>query len=674
MPDFLPIPPTSAIEDKQVRAVLDALSQNIQVSIEKFAAAGTTPVNSNLSASKGGLNTFGGPNSVVTNNTNVVAAYTRQNLITDLTTGAVSIISGGTSSANIMKVGSNYVVFQNSLANPLGSVSPYSGVVRTALGLFSTGIVGGYNDPTTGAWISSITIDTSTGNLNVLGTIKANSIIQVGAYLGTQTVSSVLSDVSTANSTAAAAAAAAALKLNKSASDILSGPIDFTTYGGFKTSGMTIASDGTATGQGVAFTSKGIVGRNSTTTTFTISSTTGDANFGGTLTAATGTFIGTVSAGNFVTSGGTIGTTYGANVWIAGTSGAGYNAGDSWFGGTMTIGGKLIVNGAFTNGGVNTGQYISTSATDMSLYSQNTGSGSAGAFYNTTTGAFGNPTLYVQQGGSGPVLKAINPNAGGIGSLFSTNQNYAFIAARLNDTAPVAWFQGAIALSLSDSIGTAWQLSNPSSAINSAGGGYYLAGDGAWHSVSSITSGVSSFNTRTGAVTLSSSDVTSALGYTPYNSSNPSGYVTASYINSYAAHQFNADSGTAYVSSGNINIYVSITGFQSSGSGNTITIQNVSDRRLKENIVPENLGLDFIKQLIPVSYNMIKGAGRKMHGFIAQDVEPLIADDNDALKITNEDGSKGVDYLSLIGPMTKAIQELSAKVDALEAKLAETRT
>ena len=40
--------------------------------------------------------------------------------------------------------------------------------------------------------------------------------------------------------------------------------------------------------------------------------------------------------------------------------------------------------------------------------------------------------------------------------------------------------------------------------------------------------GVSSFNARTGAVTLSSGDVTAALGYTPYNSTNPSGYITAS--------------------------------------------------------------------------------------------------------------------------------------------------
>jgi hypothetical protein len=50
---------------------------------------------------------------------------------------------------------------------------------------------------------------------------------------------------------------------------------------------------------------------------------------------------------------------------------------------------------------------------------------------------------------------------------------------------------------------------------------------------STVTGGVSSFNTRTGAVTLSSTDVTTALGFTPYNSTNPSGYVTSSSLSSY---------------------------------------------------------------------------------------------------------------------------------------------
>jgi hypothetical protein len=174
MPDFLPVPPTNAITDRQVRSVLDALAQNIQVSIDKFSALNTT--NNAVSSSKGGLNTFGTGVNAITNSTNLSPAYTKANALADL-------------------------------AVPLST------------------------------------------------------------------------------------------KLNKSAADILSGPIDFYTYGGFKTSGMTIASDGTATGQGVAFTSKGIVGRNSTTTTFTIDSTTGNATFGGTLTAATGTFYGDIVGG-----------------------------------------------------------------------------------------------------------------------------------------------------------------------------------------------------------------------------------------------------------------------------------------------------------------------------------------------------------------------------------------
>jgi|GEM_PF-4914248 len=38
---------------------------------------------------------------------------------------------------------------------------------------------------------------------------------------------------------------------------------------------------------------------------------------------------------------------------------------------------------------------------------------------------------------------------------------------------------------------------------------------------------VDSFNTRTGAITLTSSDVTTALTYTPYNSTNPNGYISS---------------------------------------------------------------------------------------------------------------------------------------------------
>lgn len=44
------------------------------------------------------------------------------------------------------------------------------------------------------------------------------------------------------------------------------------------------------------------------------------------------------------------------------------------------------------------------------------------------------------------------------------------------------------------------------------------------------TTGVSLFNGRTGRITLSVSDIQGALNYTPYNASNPSGYLTAATV------------------------------------------------------------------------------------------------------------------------------------------------
>jgi len=49
-----------------------------------------------------------------------------------------------------------------------------------------------------------------------------------------------------------------------------------------------------------------------------------------------------------------------------------------------------------------------------------------------------------------------------------------------------------------------------------------------------VAGGVSSFNTRTGDVTLVSGDVTGALGFTPYSAANPSAYITASALSPYA--------------------------------------------------------------------------------------------------------------------------------------------
>ena len=121
---------------------------------------------------------------------------------------------------------------------------------------------------------------------------------------------------------------------------------------------------------------------------------------------------------------------------------------------------------------------------------------------------------------------------------------------------------------------------------------------------------------------------------------------------------------------------------------------NTSDQRLKTNVSNSNLGLNFINLLNPVSYKWIVGGGipiydedsgfvigsdpipgvRTHYGFLAQEIKEaldqvspeqdfggwVLADKNDP------DSTQLLRYEEFIAPMVKAIQELSARLDALE--------
>ena len=121
------------------------------------------------------------------------------------------------------------------------------------------------------------------------------------------------------------------------------------------------------------------------------------------------------------------------------------------------------------------------------------------------------------------------------------------------------------------------------------------------------------------------------------------------------------------------------------------TIQT-SDKNEKNSIVASDLGLDFINKLSPVSYKF-NNKTRTHYGLIAQDVETLLGtlsktatdfagfckdeittktemdDDGHAKTIVLETpfDRYGLRYNEFIAPMIKAIQELSAKVTALES-------
>jgi len=86
-----------------------------------------------------------------------------------------------------------------------------------------------------------------------------------------------------------------------------------------------------------------------------------------------------------------------------------------------------------------------------------------------------------------------------------------------------------------------------------------------------------------------------------------------------------------------------------------------SDARLKDNIENISYGLNEILNLKPRKFNW-KESTNEVNGFIAQEVEEIIP------ALVNEGQWKSVDYQGITAILVKAIQELSAKVSALENK------
>ena len=104
-----------------------------------------------------------------------------------------------------------------------------------------------------------------------------------------------------------------------------------------------------------------------------------------------------------------------------------------------------------------------------------------------------------------------------------------------------------------------------------------------------------------------------------------------------------------------------------------------SDYRLKENVTEITDATDRLKQLNPVKFNFISDADTTLDGFLAHEVQSIVPEavtgTKDATeKYTDEEGKEqtrvvpqGIDQAKLVPLLVKTIQELEARITALES-------
>lgn len=108
-------------------------------------------------------------------------------------------------------------------------------------------------------------------------------------------------------------------------------------------------------------------------------------------------------------------------------------------------------------------------------------------------------------------------------------------------------------------------------------------------------------------------------------------------------------------------------------SSNSISYNTSSDYRLKEAVQPMTGALAKVTALKPCTFTW-KTDGRLGQGFIAHELQEVVPDAvtgvKDAVDAEGNPQYQGVDTSFLVATLTAAIQELTAKLDAAEARIA----
>jgi len=106
-------------------------------------------------------------------------------------------------------------------------------------------------------------------------------------------------------------------------------------------------------------------------------------------------------------------------------------------------------------------------------------------------------------------------------------------------------------------------------------------------------------------------------------------------------------------------------------SGTTTAFNTSSDYRLKENEIAMTGGLERLNQLQPYRFNFKADSDTTLDGFLAHEVAEIVpqavSGEKDAMMSEDEIKPQGIDHSHLVPLLVAAVQELTAKVEALEA-------
>jgi hypothetical protein len=173
---------------------------------------------------------------------------------------------------------------------------------------------------------------------------------------------------------------------------------------------------------------------------------------------------------------------------------------------------------------------------------------------------------------------------------------------------------------------------------------------------------------------ITSGNVTTALGFTPYNSTNPSGYVSSSGVTSVATG--NGLTGGTITSTGTLSLSGSYTGTWAVTGGITATGEVTayfSDKNLKKDIVEIQDPIAKLMSIRGVTFRPNETAlalgitDKEEVGVIAQEVEAVLPQ---LVTPSAFAGYKTVKYDKLTALLVEAVKAQQLQIDALRAEIA----